>query len=501
MFPWISTSLGLMLLICGAEIASAEPGGPIVQASEILSALKEGLPVSYDGISVEGDLDLRSLPETRASSSFEITNSSLQNASFEGVTFGKEVFLVGTALDNVSFNNARFLADSDFSNTSIGNSSFMGVVFEKPVFFNGAKFQSNVSFADSNFGKDTSFKGAIFKRDAEFNWTTFGYYTYFAGAQFLGKALFSDAKFSDALDFSSARFAGRASFFQSEFQDWAGFDESAFENDAVFQQTDFQDMSSFGNATFGREADFNLAHFNGAAYFYRARFQDDVFFGLAKFEEVAGFKGASFEKNLNMKGISGPLFLMENAALGESSKINLIDADYSRLWARWKDIRTHVVYDPGAYLALVDNYRRLGWNGDEDDCYYDYRRLDQASKGLSWSKAIDVLAWLSCGYGVRPGYAMAWAVLAILIFALIYWAGNGIRRSAKPLQGLTEVDPVPERVTIKNALFFSTMIFLSRGPIDFLPVGRYRYYVILEGMLGWLLLALFLVTLGRIMIR
>jgi hypothetical protein len=66
---------------------------------------------------------------------------------------------------------------------------------------------------------------------------------------------------------------------------------------------------------------------------------------------------------------------------------------------------------------------------------------------------------------------------------------------------LTEEDPVPERATVRNALFFSTMIFLSQGPIDFLPVGRHRYYVILEGMLGWLLLALFLVTLGRIMIR
>jgi uncharacterized protein YjbI with pentapeptide repeats len=500
MAPWISASLALILIACGADVAAAEPSGPAIQASEIISALLEERPVSYNGISAEG-LDLGSLQESRALSSLTLTNSALKNSSFEGVTFAGEVFLDGTALDNVSFNNAHFLAESDFSNTSIVNCSFMGAVFEKPVFFDSSEFYSDVSFADSIFGKDTSFKGAIFMGDAEFNWTTFGYYSYFAGAQFLGRALFSDAEFQDALDFSSARLAGRASFFQSEFQGWAGFDESAFEGNATFQQADFQDMSSFGNATFDCEADFNLAHFNGAAYFFRVRFQDDVFFGLAKFEEVAGFKGASFEKNLNMKGISGPLFIMENALFGESSKINLIDADYTRLWAHWREIRAHLVYDPGAYLALVDNYRRLGWHDDEDSCYYDYRRLDQASKGLGWSKAIDVLAWLSCGYGVRPAYAMVWAAFVILMFACIYWAGNGIRRSAKPLQGLSEVDPVPERVTVKNALFFSTMIFLSRGPIDFLPVGRYRYCVILEGMLGWLLLALFLVTLGRIMIR
>ncbi len=117
------------------------------------------------------------------------------------------------------------------------------------------------------------------------------------------------------------------------------------------------------------------------------------------------------------------------------------------------------------------------------------------------SKAVDVLAWLSCGYGVRPGYTVAWAVSTILVFALIFWKGDGIRRSAKPLQGPVEKDSVPERAIFRNALFFSTCIFLSQGPIDFLPTGRHRYYVIVEGILGWLLLALFLVTLGRIMIR
>jgi hypothetical protein len=71
----------------------------------------------------------------------------------------------------------------------------------------------------------------------------------------------------------------------------------------------------------------------------------------------------------------------------------------------------------------------------------------------------------------------------------------------RALQGTIEIDSVPERAILRNALFFSTCIFLSQGPIDFLPVGRHRYYVIIERILGWLLLALFPVTLGRIMIR
>ncbi len=166
-----------------------------------------------------------------------------------------------------------------------------------------------------------------------------------------------------------------------------------------------------------------------------------------------------------------------------------------------RKIQNHVAWQPGAYLALVENYRRLGWSKDQDDCYYQYRRLDQAGKSWGWSKIIDILAGISCGYGVRPGYAVIWSLITILAFGLVFWKGNDIRRSSKPLNEPAEENGLPETTTFRNALFFSTMIFLSQGPIDFLPIGRHRYYVILEGIFGWLLLALFLVTLGRVMIR
>lgn len=118
--------------------------------------------------------------------------------------------------------------------------------------------------------------------------------------------------------------------------------------------------------------------------------------------------------------------LLDGAGLGENSKINLKDRDFKRFKAHWNDIKDRLVYDPGVYLGLIDDYRFLGWHSDEDDCYYAYRRLDQAEKGIGSLKAVDILAWLSCGYGVRPGHNVAWAVLTILAFALIFWKGDGI---------------------------------------------------------------------------
>ena len=56
-------------------------------------------------------------------------------------------------------------------------------------------------------------------------------------------------------------------------------------------------------------------------------------------------------------------------------------------------------------------------------------------------------------------------------------------------------------LSLKDALYFSTMVFISMPPHDWQPKEGWKYWVVLEGVLGWLLLALFLVILGNVMIR
>ncbi len=482
----------------GEELASASNQIP---ADEVFSKMVDGQPVYCEGAFITGYLNLSALPGGRAKSSLELINCTISDASFEGMTLEKDVVLWGSYFENASFDNARFLGRADLANTFLNKSSFMGTSFDKSVIFDGAVFQDNVSFENAQFDKDASINWVWFQKDANFNYSRFSDYTYFLGTHFLGKACFYDAKFQGVLDFSDASFRNKANFFGSTFAAVASFTNASFLGPAQFSMTSFSSLSSFGDILFHDEASFELTRFADAAYFSRSKFQSDAIFGLAKFEDIANFQSAAFQGDLNFKGSKISTLLLDDGHLGENCRVILNDTDFNRLRVPWSEVEGHVVWDPGAYLALVDNYRRLGWSKDEDDCYYEYRRLDQAQTGWSWPKVIDILAWISCGYGVRPGYTVAWALLTILLFAIVFWRGDGIRRSAEPLQGPTEKDPVPERVTFRNALFFSTMIFLSQGPIDFLPVGRHRYYVILEGIMGWLLLALFLVTLGRVMIR
>ncbi len=472
----------------------------VITAHEIIAQLESKEPVYYDNIQILGDLDLQSLPSGQVSSTFAITNSTIINASFAGITFTGDAVFWGSTFVNASFEKASFVGQADFANSSFANGSFSSASFAQPAFFSGAVFMDNISFVDSQFAKDAFFSGALFMANANFNYSNFESYSYFPAALFLGDAIFSDVDFSGALDFSAAMIAGRASFFSSRFGS-AVFSNTVFSGPAHFGLASFSGLSSFGQAVFADEANFNLARFSQAAYFSEAEYQGLALFGLTKFEDIVSLQGARFDDDLNFKGASISTILLDKAKFASSSRIILNDTDFSRFKAHWFEIERHVVWDPGAYLSLVNNYHGLGWSDDEDDCYYQYRKMDQDHKEWGWSKVIDTLAWLSCGYGVRPSYAGVWSLIAILFFGLVYWKGDGIKKSAKPLHEPAEMYAVPGPVSLRNALFFSTMIFISRGPNEFLPVGKYRYYVILEGILGWLLLALFLVTLGRVMIR
>lgn len=490
----------LLVAVLAIVAVSSTCAQLVIPAHEVAAKMASGEPVYYDGVIISGNLDLSSLPAARISGTVAITNSSLANATFSGVTFAEDAVFWGSSFGNARFEKASFLGQADFANASFANGSFSFATFAQPAFFTGAVFRDCVSFEDAKFAKDAFFNQAIFMGSANFNYSDFASYSYFSGAKFLSDATFSDIDFSGALDFSAAKIAGTANFFQSRFSS-AFFSNSVFSGPAKFGMASFSGLSSFGQVVFGDEANFNLARFSQATYFSEAEFQGLALFGMAKFEDIASLQSCSFDDDLNFKGSSISTMLLDKAEFAKESRIILNDTDFSRFKAHWNEIEGQVVWDPGAYLALINNYHGLGWSDDEDDCYYRYRKIDQNYKEWGWSKVIDILAWLSCGYGVRPGYAGVWSLITIFFFGLIYWKGDGIKKSAKPLHEPAEMYAVPEPVTLRNALFFSTMIFISRGPNEFLPMGKYRYYVILEGILGWLLLALFLVTLGKVMIR
>lgn len=60
--------------------------------------------------------------------------------------------------------------------------------------------------------------------------------------------------------------------------------------------------------------------------------------------------------------------------------------------------------------------------------------------------------------------------------------------------------PPQENLDFLDNIYFSAMVFTAKTQVKWYPVGVFRYLATIKSILGWLLLAPFLVTLGRTMI-
>jgi len=172
--------------------------------------------------------------------------------------------------------------------------------------------------------------------------------------------------------------------------------------------------TSFDSSRFCGIVSFSLSQFKAKTIFSSAHFLEDGLFLGTEFTDASDFTGATFQKDFLLDAAKIHSMLLSDATF--IGQISLHNADFMRLEVRWLRLCDHLAYDGAAYLSLAKNFRNLEWFEDADDCYYDYRRLSQSNKSLfvpagsetkiNWSKLLDNLAWISCGYGVRPRYTV-----------------------------------------------------------------------------------------------
>ncbi len=476
---WLIIMALALLLICGST--GAQEPLQTIDAGEIIAKVHSGEPVDYQNISVEGYLDLSGLDIKQP---IRIIDSQFRAANFEGTTFQEPLDLHGSTFqENVSFMRARFLGDSNFEDTRfLGQADFRVSRFDGLVSFMMADFHEDASFANAEFNEEAIYALARFKKDVEFDF-----------AQFLKLASFSSAEFSGGVSFANAILAGQSNFGYVLFRSDAIFAATNFGNNVIFRSSQFMD-----NVTFG------LANFGGFADFAGTTFDEAAFFGVAKFTDSGYFVDAVFKKDLILEGARIYSMQLDNAVFSDASRINLNDTDFGRFVVRWSILKERLIFNGAAYQALVRNYKNLEWFDDADDCYYQYRKITQDQEPWGWIKFIDIVAWLTCGYGVRVSYSIFWCILTILFFGAVFWLGNGMRRFE--FTGL-EVPFAAEkmkdqRVSMIDAFYFSTAMFTtSQAPVNTYPVGFYKHLAMIEGILGWFFLGLFVVVLSGVLIR
>ncbi|OPY48731.1 MAG: hypothetical protein A4E48_02522 [Methanosaeta sp. PtaU1.Bin060] len=461
----------------------SHPSSKTVAAADLVEWIASGAPLDYDNVTVKGMLDLGRISGS-VKQPVKITNSRfLDPVSFEGVTFEDSLDLRGTTFqDNVSFVKAYFAGDAKFAGASfLGQADFRNAVFSGLASFSYTQFLSDASFGSAEFDGDAAFLQSRFASDVDFNF-----------AQFARLASFWEGIFNN-VSFLETQFEGHTTFLNARFNGIASFAATRFGGDVVFRSAKFLAGTTFGLCSFGGLADFAGADFEKAA-----------FFGGVKFSDLAYFIDARFNQDLTLEDARLYSMQLDNATFGAGARINLNGSDFTRFIVRWDVIKGMLVYNGAAYLALVKNYKSLEWFDDADECYYQYRRISQEMEPWGWAKLSDIISWLACGYGVRVSYTVFWCLFTILFFGLVFWAGKGMNKFE--IEGV-ELPGNPSmhedrRISLTDAMYFSIAMFTtSQAPVNTYPVSYYRHLAMLEGILGWFFLGLFVVVLSAVLIR
>ena len=492
-----------MALEAAGAVSSSNIPMQVIDAGEILAKVQKGQPVEYDHVIVKGDLDLsRERLQNSISSPITIIDSIFEGrVSFNGSTLDKPVDVAGSNFTkNTYFQQTTFSDDAEFERTA---------------------FSRYAGFWRTTFSTNADFEFATFSGWTDFQETTFSGYASFQGTVFGGYANFQETDFCSSANFQGTAFSYYASFLWATFSNETDFEFATFSSNADFEEAAFNSNVNFGWATFSGYADFGGAAFSGYSNFWKAAFSSNSSFEDAELNGNIEFSNTRFENETSFYRIlfKRPAYF-ENCSI---KSLNLTKAEYSRLHLRWGDIKS-LHFDEAAYLALIKNYNTLGWYGDANRCYYDYRNAvrrswqDASSPGFAakvsspLDRLVDFGEWLLYGYGVRPSFPVAWCIGIILAFGLFFRQKKCLRKIITE-ERIEDAEDGSDEVLVESKarkaplnfidpFLFSLFTFTSGFTAFLHPAVEYKLerclrWAIAERLLGPFLLALVITTISK----
>ena len=149
------------------------------------------------------------------------------------------------------------------------------------------------------------------------------------------------------------------------------------------------------------------------------------------------------------------------------------------------------------YLDLSNIYRANGLFDDADSAYYMYciKKREQMKWGAS--KILSYIQDLTCGYCTMPFRSFVVGIILAIVFTVFYFPRNAIKSDHI---SLCENEDKLSR--FRNALYYSFNTFTTVGTGDFYPNTKLtRFCSMIEGFLGYVFMALFLVTITSKILR
>lgn len=359
------------------------------------------------------------------------------------------------------------------------NITILNSTFKDSIDFSNSYFKRSVSFAGSNFLGEAKFQGSSFNPThiIAFNSTSFKNQTNFEATSF-GNCDFRGTNFTN-VNFILAYFFNNADFRGANISK-ADFNISIFDNNADFRVVNISNAKFIG-------AHFKFANFNGAHF-------DDVDFRYSKFNHHADFSNASFHELV-------------------------IDSDAAQ---------NIVVFDEETYIRFTKYFNSQGLYECSDTLYYNYRQGRQEKKDwFEISKYSDILTCFVCGYGVKPLNSFIFGTFFIFLFSLIY--ANPISLNKNGSEGIplsfsrniflhkssNKIIPFKfflktpgivnsdknKKASILDLFYYSICRFTFMSYENWYPRDDFRIFAVMEGVIGWATLGIFMATLTAVMIR
>lgn len=262
--PLSKLMLGLLLWAGCVACTATATTRPVVRAAEILEKLSQQAPVFYENVTIEGDIDITTLPgypETADSRKISIESPVFfKNCVFAGKLRGFSQVNGQSVLcafrKNLTFDSCRFNSEVDLQSVSVaGVACFSKCQFNRRASFEGAQFQSETYFDEALFAQEARFQNATFGRSVNFWKATWAGIAYFQGVVYQRNGQFSLTSFSKNVDFSLSQVNGLLNFNYAQLT-----------GRTYFNNCRFRDAVDFGHSTL-KDASFTESLFDGKAAF------------------------------------------------------------------------------------------------------------------------------------------------------------------------------------------------------------------------------------------
>jgi hypothetical protein len=390
---------------------------------------------------------------------------------------------------NAYFCNCNFTGDAIFPYTKFhGDTFFIRSVYHNKFDYFNATFLDNTYFYDTISNKKLSRKlEANFGNTKFFNYCNFTNISFdsanFLYSIFQSKAEFNNASFTGGLtDFSQANFSNTVYFSGAKFlASDTEFNNSIFRQYVDFKEASFNSNTSFGGTTFGLDSIFLGSHFRRNVDFTSSRILGNGNFKDSQFEGSINLDDARFTGDVSF----------ENPKFQNNSRLHLNRTQFDKIYLRWKEINgtffkdCRLIYNEEAYLSLIKGYKTLGWIGDANECYLEYKIKSRSNIPMMY-RIPDFIVCSLYGYGVKPEYTIFWSSIFIITYGLFFWKNDKKR--------------------INDAMTFSWIVFLSgTGKLlvdkpEYKPIYRAQLARILfnsERLIGGFLIFLFFIAITR----